>query len=210
MKIFRALDTVDIGPSACAIGMFDGVHLGHHMVLEQAIRASHIDGLESVVFTFANHPQSIVSQTPTPLLSTLEERIDAFDRFGFDAALILDFTPDLKDLSADAFVQTILLDTLHVKAVSVGYDHRFGQGRKGDGAFLQTQGALHGFKVDIIEPVRVGNQIVSSTLIRKLLSYGDLTRANIRIGLPVKSYLGLVEVELLVSQPPIYRFHQSV
>lgn len=184
MKIYRSLEHVEIGPSACAIGMFDGIHVGHRMVLEQAIRVSKIQGLASVVFTFANHPQSVISQTPTPLLSTLDERIKAFEAFGVDAALILDFTPELRDISAEDFVQTILVDTLHVKAVSVGYDHRFGKDRRGDGTFLKTQGKRHGFEVVIVDPVRIGNQIVSSTLIRKLLSYGDLDRANELLGHP--------------------------
>ncbi len=182
MKIFRTLDAVQIGSSACAIGMFDGVHLGHHMVLEQALRAAKINQLQSVVFTFNNHPQSLISQTPTPLLSTTEERLEAFGAMGFDAALVLDFTPDVKDLSAEAFVQTILLDTLHVKAVSIGYDHRFGKGRQGDGVYLKAQGEQLGFDVAIIDPVTVDQQIVSSTLIRKLLSFGDLERANHLLG----------------------------
>ncbi len=185
MKIFRTLESVHLEkPTACAIGMFDGVHLGHHMVLEQAIRAARIENLDSAVFTFANHPQSIVSQTPTPLLSTLDERLAEFNRMGFDVALVLDFTPQLRDIQAEDFVQTILLDTLHEKAVSVGYDHRFGKDRLGDGAFLKAAGERYGFQVEIVEPVRVGNQIISSTLIRKLLSYGDLNRANTLLGRP--------------------------
>jgi riboflavin kinase / FMN adenylyltransferase len=184
MKVFRTLQSVAIGPSACAIGMFDGIHLGHHMVLEQAIRVAKINQLESVVFTFTNHPQSVVSKTPTPLLSTVEERLAAFEAMGFDAVLMLDFTSELKDMPAETFVQSILLDTLHVKAVSVGYDHRFGKNRQGDGPFLKTQGQIHGFEVYVIEPVRVDHQIVSSTLIRKLLSYGDLDKANQLMGRP--------------------------
>lgn len=185
MQIFRSLDAVTLHlPSACAMGMFDGVHLGHRMVLEQAIRMAKINNLASVVFTFANHPQTIISQTPTPLLSTLEERLAAFAGFGFDAALVLDFTPEIQHISADDFVKTILVDTLHVKAVSVGYDHRFGKDRKGDGAFLTAQGEQYGFRVDIIDPVKVGSQIISSTLIRKLLSFGDLDKANQLLGRP--------------------------
>lgn len=184
MQIYRTLHDVQLTQTACAMGMFDGVHLGHHMVLEQAIRESTINHLQSVVFTFSNHPQSVISQTPTPLLSSPEERLAAFQALGFDAVLMLDFTPDLQQLSADEFVHQILVDTLHVKAVSVGYDHRFGKGRKGDGTFLKAQGEQYGFKVDIVEPVRVDQQIISSTLIRKLLSYGDLDRANQYLGHP--------------------------
>jgi riboflavin kinase/FMN adenylyltransferase len=192
MKCFRQLTEVKLGPSACAIGMFYGIHAGHRMVLEQALRVSKIQGLNSVVFTFANHPQSVISQTPTQLLSSLDERLAAFAQMGFDAALVLDFTPDIRDLNADDFVQTILLDTLQVKAVSIGYDHRFGQGRRGDGDFLKRKGATLGFDVDIIEPVRVDQQIVSSTLIRKLLSYGDLAKANQLLGQPYR-LSGLVQ-----------------
>lgn len=191
MKIFRTLQDVQIGPSACAIGMFDGVHLGHHMVLEQAIRAAKIQNLQSVVFTFANHPQSVISQTPTPLLSTVDERLKAFEAFGFDGVLMLDFTDDLRQMTADAFIHQILVDTLHVKAVSIGYDHRFGNDRKGDGSYLQEQGQILGFDVTVVEPVKVGNQIVSSTLIRKLLSYGDLDKANQLLGSPY-SLTGIV------------------
>jgi riboflavin kinase/FMN adenylyltransferase len=161
MQVFRHLTEVVINPSACAIGMFDGVHLGHHMVLEQAIRSSHIDRLDSVVFTFANHPQSLISQTPTPLLSTLEERLKTFKAMGFTHVLVLDFTPDIRSLTAEDFVRRVLVETLHVQAVSVGYDHRFGRDRRGDGFFLKEQGKRYGFSVDVVEPVRVNQQIVS-------------------------------------------------
>lgn len=184
MDIYRNLESVTVPAASCAIGMFDGVHIGHKMVLEQAIRFGRIHHLSSVVFTFDNHPQSVISQSPTPLLSTTEERLAAFERFGFDAVLLLDFTPALKSLSADDFVSKILMETLHVKAVSIGYDHRFGKGRQGDGAYLKLQGEQHGFDVSVVEPVQVDQQIVSSTLIRKLLSYGDLDKANQLLGRP--------------------------
>jgi riboflavin kinase/FMN adenylyltransferase len=164
--------------------MFDGIHPGHRMVLDQAIRAARIGNYASVVFSFSNHPQSVISQTPTKLLSSLDERLAAFEAMGFDAALILPFTPELKDMTAEDFVKTILIDTLRVKAVSVGYDNRFGRGRRGDGDFLREQGDLYGFDVTVVEPVKVDQQIVSSTLIRKLLTYGELEKANRLLGRP--------------------------
>ncbi|MBY0404095.1 MAG: riboflavin biosynthesis protein RibF [Cyanobacteria bacterium] len=184
MKVFRSLDEVQLSASACAIGMFDGMHVGHRMVLENALRQSRILGVPSVVFSFANHPQFLISQTPTPLLSSLEERLAVCEAMGFDAALILDFTPALKDLSAPDFVQTILVKHLGVKSVTVGYDHRFGKGRQGDGAFLTQSGEALGFETQIIEPVRVHDQIVSSTLIRKLVSFGEMGQAENLLGRP--------------------------
>jgi riboflavin kinase/FMN adenylyltransferase len=162
--------------------MFDGIHVGHRMILENALRQARQHQAHSVVFSFANHPQVLISQTPTQLLSSLEERLAAFEAMGYTDALILDFTPELKNLSAADFVKTILVDHLAVRSVTVGYDHRFGAGRLGDGAFLTQCGQSYGFDTQIIDPVRVGDQIVSSTLIRKLLSYGDLEQANRLLG----------------------------
>jgi riboflavin kinase/FMN adenylyltransferase len=182
VKLYRSLESLQIDASACAIGMFDGVHVGHRMVLENALREARLWNVPSVVFSFANHPQSITSQTPTQLLSSLEERLAAFEAMGFDAALIPDFTPELKSLTALDFVQQILVQRMGSKSVTVGYDHRFGQGRQGDGAFLTQCGQTFGFDSQIIDPVRVDDQIVSSTVIRKLLSFGDLVQANKLLG----------------------------
>jgi riboflavin kinase/FMN adenylyltransferase len=164
--------------------MFDGVHVGHQMVLENALKESRLFNVQSVVFSFADHPQFLISKTPTQLLSTLEERLEQFERLGFDHALILDFDESLKNLSALDFVQEILINTLGIKSVTVGYDHRFGAGRKGDGAFLTQCGDQFGFDAQIIDPVRVGDQIVSSTVIRKLINYGDVAQATQLLGRP--------------------------
>ncbi len=189
MQIHRKVRPDLMPASACAMGMFDGVHLGHRMILENAIRRAKIMGIPSVVFSFANHPQTLLAQTPTQVLSNLEERLAQFESLGFDHALILDFTPGLRELSAETFIQDILVNTLHVEHVTVGYDHRFGENRSGNGELLKELGEVHGFEVDIIQPVKVAipenqHQIVSSTLIRKLLSYGDIHQANQLLGRP--------------------------
>jgi riboflavin kinase/FMN adenylyltransferase len=210
MIIHRNLSDPPLNASVCAIGMFDGVHTGHALVLENALREARIRQLPSVVVSFADHPQILTAQTPTPLLSSLEERLDRFASLGFDHALILTFDATLKNQSAEAFIQTVLLEHLGIRSVTVGYDHRFGKDRRGDGDLLKRTGQRHGFDVQIIEPVRIlipgvnaetstnggpmvsGGQIVSSTLIRKLLSYGDMTQANHLLGYPY-ALTGLVE-----------------
>lgn len=186
MQLCRSIQDISLGASACAIGMFDGVHIGHVMVLENALKEARIRKLPSVVVSFANHPQFLISQTPTQLLSSLEERLQAFEAMGFDYALILDFDEWLKNLDAESFISLILHEHLVVKSVTVGYDHRFGKNRAGDGEMLKTAGERLGFAVQIIDPVRLepGGQIVSSTLIRKLLSYGDVEQANQLLGHP--------------------------
>lgn len=187
MKIHRQALPNTLPAAACAMGMFDGVHLGHRMILDNAIRRAKILDIPSVVFSFANHPQTLLAKTPTQILSNLKERLKLFEELGFNHALILDFTPALRSLSAEAFINTILCDSLHVKHVTVGYDHRFGENRSGNGELLIQMGERHGFDVDIIQPVMVTvndnqHQIVSSTLIRKLLTYGDIDQANHLLG----------------------------
>lgn len=186
MQIHRSIETLSLPASACAIGMFDGIHVGHAMVLENALREARFRGIESVVVSFANHPQTLISQTPTELLSTLDDRLKAFENMGFDHALILDFNEWLKSLPAEEFIRLILMEHLGVKSVTVGYDHRFGRNRAGDGEMLKTAGPQAGFEAHIIDPVRTadGGQIVSSTLIRKLLAFGDVEQANSLMGHP--------------------------
>lgn len=193
MQTIRSIQDIQLHASACAIGMFDGVHVGHQLVLENALREAKIRHIPSVVVSFANHPQFLISQTPTQLLSTLEERLQAFEAMGFEHALILDFDDWLKNLTAEAFINLILCEHLGVQSVTVGYDHRFGKNRAGDGEMLKATGIEKGFEVQIIEPVKTlaktasespesSGQIVSSTLIRKLLAYGDIEQANTLLG----------------------------
>jgi riboflavin kinase/FMN adenylyltransferase len=192
VRLWRSLTDIRLPASACAIGMFDGVHVGHRMVLENALRESRLMGCESVVFSFADHPQCLISKTPTQLLSDLDERLAIFDAMGFHHALILDFDESLRSLTADAFIRQVLLERLAVKSVTVGYDHRFGADRKGDSRYLTEAGRREGFDVQVIDPVKVGDQIVSSTLIRKLLAYGELEQANLLLGRPYQ-VTGIVE-----------------
>jgi riboflavin kinase/FMN adenylyltransferase len=164
--------------------MFDGVHLGHRMVLENAIREAHILNVPSVVFSFADHPQRLLSKTPTQLLSSLDERLEQFEALGFHYALILDFNEELQQLSPQTFVDKILVETLNAKHVTVGYDYRFGKDKAGNGEVLTALGFDNGFDVSIIEPVKrsENSQIASSTLIRKLLTFGDVSGANQLLG----------------------------
>jgi len=195
MQVHHSLSELQLPASVCAIGLFDGVHLGHRMVLENALREAHIRKLPSVVFSFADHPQLITSQTPTPMLTDLEERLTLFSGMDFDHAFIPPFDEQMMNISAQGFIEHILCEKLHVQSVTVGYDHRFGKNRLGDGALLKQEGSEKGFSVQIVDPVRISDErfsktplddaqgpIVSSTLIRKLLSYGEIALANRLLG----------------------------
>ncbi|MBK8191322.1 MAG: bifunctional riboflavin kinase/FAD synthetase [Vampirovibrionales bacterium] len=188
MRLIETLTGPSLAPSSCAMGMFDGVHTGHRMVLENALREARANGWMSVAFSFANHPQALLSATPTQLLSSREERLEAFAAMGFDAAVILPFDEAMRAIEAPVFVQRILRGFLNVRSVSVGYDYRFGAGRRGDCDYLRQCAAREGFQAQIVDPVRApdadGHAIVSSTLIRKLLNFGDVKQANSLLGQP--------------------------
>lgn len=172
------------------MGMFDGVHLGHQVVLESALREAKLLKVPSVVVSFSNHPQQLLSKTPSLQLSTLEQRISVFKTMGFDIALIMEFTPELMNLYADEFIETILINQLNINSISVGYDHCFGKDRQGDGFLLQQYGQKYDFRAIVINPVRLNtdqkntHDIISSTLIRKLLAFGDIEQASAMLGRP--------------------------
>ena len=185
---FTAKSLTASRPCACALGMFDGVHLGHRVVLESALRQARLEGLKSVVLSFRNHPQTILSKTPPALLSDADERLAIFEAMGFDRAVMLTFDDALKQLPARAFIEQFLVAGVQARHVSVGYDHCFGANREGTVEFLQRHAPAWGMGVHVLDPVRVTahntRQIVSSTLIRKLLGYGDVSQAAQLLGRP--------------------------
>lgn len=189
MHVIETLSDLPVAlPTACALGMFDGVHLGHRMVLENALRQARQHGLIPVVVSFSNHPQALLAATPTPLLSSCQERLALFEALGVEIAVMIPFDPALRAMAAPAFARDILRARLRAQHVSVGYDYRFGAGRQGDCEALRQYGAREGFAVHVIDPVRAqavdGHGIVSSTLIRKLLNFGDVRQANALLGRP--------------------------
>lgn len=170
-------------PSIFCLGTFDGVHTGHKVVMDSALRYGHIHHLSTGVFTFSNHPQSVLSSTPPQLLSSFEERLAHFEAMGFHQVVCPPFDESLKNITAHNFLTSILRDTLHARAITIGYDFCFGQNRQGNGLYLKQEGLEQGIThTEIVEPVKVNDQIVSSTLIRKLLNYGDVQQANTLLG----------------------------
>lgn len=195
MRIFHSLQEAQsysnpsyskiLSPSAFCLGTFDGIHAGHRVVMESALRFGQQHHLTTGVFTFSNHPQHVLTKTPPRLLSTFDDRLATFEAMGFDMVVCPPFDDALKNIKASLFIEDILKNTLNAKALSVGYDFCFGQNRQGNGQFLQDNGPQYGIEhIHIIEPVKVHEQIVSSTLIRKLLTYGELEQAVHLLGYP--------------------------
>ena len=175
-----------------ALGIFDGVHIGHRKVLNEAIkRAKAISGT-SVAMTFSPHPLKVLApQKAPPLLTSTEHRVRLIKSLGMDLCYIIRFNKNLSNLTPRQFVRKVLVDKLGAKEVVVGYDYAFGKGRRGDIASLEKLGRVYGFKVVRVKPVKVHGRIVSSSLIRTLIESGGLQTASNLLGRPV-SILGTV------------------
>ncbi len=177
MLVFREYKKDLITSSCLALGMFDGVHIGHQKVLSSAINKAKLYGALSTVVTFSKHPQIITTKTPAKLITNLEERLKLFEKLGVDAALILDFNEELSQLKPDKYIEDVLVNSLNPKNISIGYDHRFGEQKKGNNIILQNYGDIHDYDVSVIAPVKINGQVASSSAIRKFISCGDVESA---------------------------------
>jgi len=171
--------------STLAIGNFDGMHLGHQAILRAAVdRARELNAVATAL-TFDPLPQRVLRPESAPLrVSTTEQRLNCFAAMGMDAAVVLPFTHDLAKLTPQEFVAQILVQDLHVRAVFVGENFRFGHKQTGDARMLLLLGAERGFDVIIIPHVVHKGEVVSSTIIRREIAAGDVAHAARLLGRP--------------------------
>jgi riboflavin kinase/FMN adenylyltransferase len=174
--------------SALTIGFYDGVHLGHRVVIGEVRRLAAELGAASVVLTFDPHPARVVRPESAPLLLTdLEQRLELLATTGVDAVLVLPFDEARAQEPAEEFVEEVLVGCLAARAVVVGEDFHFGAQRKGDVALLRAMGREAGFEVDglqLLASAASSATPVSSTAIRTALSSGDVQAANRMLGRP--------------------------
>jgi riboflavin kinase/FMN adenylyltransferase len=184
VQIYYDLDHFKALNPVVTIGTFDGVHLGHQEVISELNRISRVSGGESVVFTFEPHPRVVVlpREDSIRLLSTIEEKIVSMEKLGIDHLVIYPFTEEFSKLTYDEFVTNILVAKMKLSCLVVGYDHRFGQGRKGDFAALEALSTSFNFKVEQLSQFLVNDKLVSSSKIRAALESGDILGANHYLG----------------------------
>ncbi len=186
MRIFTSLDEnfVSLGSTAVAIGNFDGLHLGHQKIIKTLVSEAKELGLKSVVLTFSPHPEKILGQETIRMIQTINQRLEGLKGLGVEAALVIPFNDHFFRLQPEEFIQEILIFRLQAKLVVVGKDFRFGYGRQGNPDYLAEAGKKSGFKVKIIPPVMINNEVVSSSLIRTMLEKGQVDKAAIYLGHP--------------------------
>ncbi|MFH1395432.1 MAG: bifunctional riboflavin kinase/FAD synthetase [Candidatus Omnitrophota bacterium] len=173
-----------------AIGIFDGIHLGHKRVIKKVLNLRE-PGRDKIIITFEPHPRSILHPEKPPLrIMSLEHRLLILKKMGLDAVVIIRFTDFIASLSPEEFVKKILLG-MNVKKIFVGNNFHFGHGKSGNISSFQTIGEECGIDVKIVKPVKKRGKIVSSSWLRKLITDGNIKKAENLLRRPV-SILGTV------------------
>ena len=176
MKIFNSLDEIkDIRPCAVALGNFDGVHKGHQQLISKAVKAAGKHGIAAAVFTFSNHPRGMVEGgKEVRNIMYQEEKIALIEKLGVDYLFNIEFTRQIQTMEPAAFIEELLAGRLKAAEIFCGFNYRFGYKAAGNIRFLREEGKKLGFKVNVIEPVIIDGEVVSSTLIRGLIRSGDV------------------------------------
>ena len=165
-----------------ALGMFDGVHLGHQSVISRAVEIAKKIGGTSLVFTFSNHPLTILSPETAPLMiGSRSLRRDIVESLGVEVLIEIQFTKELSKKTPEEFLE-LLQEKISPAYVVTGQNFTFGRYGKGNGRMLLREGENYGFKAEICTTVTVGKKNVSSTRIRALIAEGDLISANELLG----------------------------
>lgn len=165
------------------LGTFDGVHLGHQSILNQLNEATENGLYESVVLTFYPHPRMVLQQEPAiQLLNSMDEKTLLLEKSGIDHLIIHPFDAAFSKLSAEAFVQKVLVEQLRIHKIIIGYDHRFGENRTANITDLIQFGKKYNFEVAQINAKEINEIAVSSTTIRTALSNGSIQLANRYLG----------------------------
>ncbi len=206
MKIFYDFDHLgEIRNAVVTTGSFDGVHIGHKVILQRLKKlAAEIEG-ETVLITFHPHPRKVLYPETAGkgllLINSQREKINLLQKAGLDNLIIVTFTLEFSKITSVEFVRNILLNKLHARKIVIGFNHHFGHNREGDYEALRDLGLANDFAVEEIPEQDIHNESVSSTKIRKAIQDGNIQKANayldhqyIIMGLSQKSSLILEEI----------------
>jgi riboflavin kinase/FMN adenylyltransferase len=185
MKIYNHLSEFKrLNNAVATIGTFDGVHFGHQKIINRLCELAKATGGESVILTFFPHPRLIIDPENQDLkmINTIEEKAEILAGLGVDHLIITPFTRDFSNLSPAEYIKNILVDTIGIKQLIVGYDHRFGKDRSGGMTDLVAFSGPYQYEIEEIKEQDINDVAVSSTKIRKFLLEGQ-------VGLAAK-YLG--------------------
>ena len=177
MKIYLGLTKIK-GPSILVLGMFDGIHIGHRRLIDEAVRMSQKELYPVILCTFNKRPLEVLNpEMDADRLTTTAQRAREVAGMGVNAICIMNFTKEMAAQEPEAFIDE-LVENFNVKHIFIGYNYTFGKGGRGDGKLLEQLGPKLGFKTHIKSRVTSHNESVSSTGIRLLIKNGIIKRAN--------------------------------
>jgi len=170
-------------PKVTTIGTFDGVHIGHQKILKRVVKLAEKQGYIPVVLTLFPHPRMVLQKDDSiRLLNTIEERVALLKTLGIKEVNVKEFTKEFANLSAEDYVQKILVDELNTKQIVIGYDHHFGKNRSANIKDLRAFADQLNFKVEEITAQDIEDVTISSTKIRAALNQGKVDLANSYLG----------------------------
>ena len=170
-----------INKSSLALGYFDGIHLGHRVVLKNAIKIAQEYNTQSTVILLNENPSVILSQTKIEQILTLDERIKILENIGIDNVVLLDFEK-YSNIKAEDYIKNILVEYFSPISITTGFNHYFGYKKSGNSDLLREKAREYNYKYFEVPPFVVNENIVSCSIIRNKLSLGDFYEANKLLG----------------------------
>lgn len=165
------------------LGNFDGVHLGHQKIFSRVKEEAERYHGEGLVITFEPHPLRILAPEKfLPLLTPFKKKMMLIEKSGIETVLCIEFTTQFSEIPPDVFIQDILLKKINVKKIVIGYNYHFGRNQMGDAQTLLRAGKRFHFEVEVVEPLKIGHTIVSSSKIRELIKEGQVEEASRLLG----------------------------
>ena len=186
MRLFHGTDNAEIArPTVVTLGVFDGLHLGHQLIMQTVVQRARTIGAVPTVITFEPHPRALLHpESAPPLLQTFDQKIEALGVLGIEQTIVIRFDKDFAQTRAEDFLRDVIVDRLHAKEVYLGRGFAFGHGREGNIDLLRTVSQSLGFFADEVAEVRLRRRRVSSSRIRELLQQGQVNVARRMLGRP--------------------------
>jgi riboflavin kinase / FMN adenylyltransferase len=186
MRLFHGTDNARIArPTVLTLGVFDGLHLGHQLIMKTIVERARATGSVPTVITFDPHPRALLHpESAPPLLQTFDQKIEALGVLGIEQTIVIHFDQNFAQIRAEDFLRTVIADRLHAKEVYLGCGFAFGHGREGNIELLRTVSQSLGFFADEVPELRLRGCRVSSSRIRELLQQGQVNIARRMLGRP--------------------------
>ena len=186
MRLFHGTDNADIHrPTVLTLGVFDGLHLGHQLIVRTVVERARATDAVPTVITFDPHPRAVLHpESAPPLLQTLDQKVEGFGVLGIEQTIVIRFDEEFSQIRAEAFLCDVVKDRLHAKEVYLGRGFAFGHNREGNIELLRRVSAELGFFADEVPEVQFRSQRVSSSKVRQLLAEGKVNLARRLLGRP--------------------------